>query len=629
MPLPNLVQMAQAIAKCTPPKSTEIAPLKYVYGVDDNGCAKFQLATELGGNNGGGTGIVTACSVGAVAVAGQAIQWLGVDQTGCLVRDNIRTSGQITGNGTANSPITFSETALIFNDTSTIDGSASGTNGHTVSASLRVAAAQGNVPNALTVVAGQGVYVPAGAGLVAQSTPTITHQLSTAAVLQSSVNISAVAGNIVQALADGLYVPPPTAGAAHNAAVLSNSAAPFSWDVLNQNGNIPQVPSISISGTNLILAKGDGTNQTVALPGSHAQAVLTNNKSAFSWDTPTQIGNIPQAAKLSISGSNLTLDRGDGNVDTVAIPGGHPSATLSQSAAPFAWNGTTQVGNIPAVPSIALSGSNLTLNKGDGTQDTVTLPGGHAAASLTQSAAPFTWNVATQIGNIPALPNISIQGSNLTLSRGDGTNTTVTLPTGSGSGVTSVNASGGIIGSVAGNTVTLNVDLCALGNTLPASSAPATLVWLNASGCLVKAALTVGSQLTGTGVPGSPINPKIDTKADNALEIGPNGGLYVQMRPTYTILSSIGRKSGAATITKTDLALGTNLLESVSFRVVTGSATLTGSNAAPAGFSATVLSANDSFTISTLDNQDLLSGFTLQLAAATDVVDIAWTYRAP
>lgn len=211
---------------------------------------------------------------------------------------------------------------------------------------------------------------------------------------------------------------------------------------------------------------------TTLIPVVHPAATLTNNAAAFSWNSATQTGNIPQAGKLvanadgsytytagdgsapviipkdccptmTLAGNTITFTNGDGTIISYPI---HPSATLTNNAAPFAWNSATQTGNIPQAgrlvanangsytytagdgsapviipadccPTMTLAGNTVTFTNGDGTVVTFQI---HPAATLTNNAAPFAWNSATQTGNIPQSPSLALTATGFTFTPGNG-----------------------------------------------------------------------------------------------------------------------------------------------------------------------------------------------------------------
>lgn len=78
---------------------------------------------------------------------------------------------------------------------------------------------------------------------------------------------------------------------------------------------------------------------------AHVPATLTNTNAAFSWDTPTQVGNIPQSSNLVDNGDGTaTFTRGDGSAP-VTINLGSPASVETAdevlTTAPITIDGTT------------------------------------------------------------------------------------------------------------------------------------------------------------------------------------------------------------------------------------------------------------------------------------------------
>lgn len=204
----------------------------------------------------------------------------------------------------------------------------------------------------------------------------------------------------------------------HPAATLTNNAAPFTWNGTTQTGNIPQVGKL--------VANADGSYTYTAGDGS-APVIIPKEC------CPT----------MAMAGNTVTFTNGDGSVITFTL---HPAATFAQTAAPFTWNATTQVGNMPQAPrlvanadgsytftagdgsapvvipedccpTMTLAGNVVTFTNGNGSVVTFTL---HPAATLTNNAAAFSWNSATQTGNIPQSPTLALTATGFTFTPGNG-----------------------------------------------------------------------------------------------------------------------------------------------------------------------------------------------------------------
>lgn len=125
---------------------------------------------------------------------------------------------------------------------------------------------------------------------------------------------------------------------------------------------------------------------------SHIPAVLRNNVAPFSWSTANQLGNIPTPTIGNLVDGSYVLDLGDGTtpitisddkidadiiIDGVTYTTGtdfetilnalnalaHKPMAVTNNAAPYSFDATTQSLNIPQVPSIV----NGQLVQGDGT----------------------------------------------------------------------------------------------------------------------------------------------------------------------------------------------------------------------------------------------------------------------
>ncbi|MGL5075683.1 MAG: hypothetical protein ACRDBG_07550, partial [Waterburya sp.] len=174
---------------------------------------------------------------------------------------------------------------------------------------------------------------------------------------------------------------------------------------------------------------------TICLGGNiaHPQAIFTHTASPFTWDTATQTGNLPLQPTLSFDSStgNITYTLGDGSAPTVfnvkedtsevitttplaingvAYPVGttlnnilaaltalaHPAATITNNAAPFVWDSSTQTGNVPPTPSLTYNPitGELTFSPNDGT-------------------APQIFNLAVDTGDIVTTSTLNVNGTNL------------------------------------------------------------------------------------------------------------------------------------------------------------------------------------------------------------------------
>lgn len=285
----------------------------------------------------------------------------------------------------------------------------------------------------------------------------------------------------------------------HPAAIVTNNATPFAWNAATQTLNVPQAPTLVANGDGShTFTAGDGS-APVVIPAdccptlvdngngtytftngsggtitfatsSHPAAALTNNAAPFAWNGATQTGNIPQSPVLALTATGFTFTPGNGSaavnyvepvdedtyVTGFSIAGNTATITLN--------NGTTFTQTIPTtvdinVQSFALSGTDLILTETDGTVHTVPLPQEikvsavgyvaatgiltvtnsdgtsvattiptHPAAIVTNNAAPFAWDAATQTLNVPQAPSLVANGDgSYTFTAGDGS-APVTIP---------------------------------------------------------------------------------------------------------------------------------------------------------------------------------------------------------
>lgn len=128
------------------------------------------------------------------------------------------------------------------------------------------------------------------------------------------------------------------------------------------------------------------------LPAVHPAATLTNNVAPFSWSVATQSGNIPKVSRLVMNADgSFTMNHGDGT----------PNVTIPKDCC----------------PTMSVSGNTVTFTNGDGSVVTFTL---HPAATLTNNAAPFSWNAVAQTGNVPQSPTLTLTPTGFLFVPGDG-----------------------------------------------------------------------------------------------------------------------------------------------------------------------------------------------------------------
>lgn len=223
--------------ECPPIKASQIDDLVYLQGRNRNDCTRY----------------MPVCRIGAQLEDGTAIKFIGVDNTGCLVKDLIHVRSPLVGSGTVADPLDidfsldsgidecnfgstldqasplrdivgrdqnnclrwdnarnvaiYTETPFVFNDSTSINGTTNPVNGHTFTASVILAPSQLGVANQ-TLALASGVYTPTGAGIIPTDTASVNHTFSTiTGILTSDVKISAVGGNQVVIHPDGLFVP--------------------------------------------------------------------------------------------------------------------------------------------------------------------------------------------------------------------------------------------------------------------------------------------------------------------------------------------------------------------------------------------------------------------------------------
>lgn len=106
-------------------------------------------------------------------------------------------------------------------------------------------------------------------------------------------------------------------------------------------------------------------------------------------------------------GGTYTFDRGDGSAPVIFnTTTDHPAAQLTHTAAPFSWNAATQTGNIPQTPSLVQNANgSFTFNSGDGTA-TVTIPPDCCPTLTPNPDGSFTFDMGdgSPVVTIPALP---------------------------------------------------------------------------------------------------------------------------------------------------------------------------------------------------------------------------------
>ena len=140
---------------------------------------------------------------------------------------------------------------------------------------------------------------------------------------------------------------------AHDPAVITNNVGPFTWDTATQMGNVPPSP---------ILTNPDDGTFTYA-PQDGSAAVLVDICDKLQYCTIGNLGNVDPDADNAAMGDVLTFD---GTEWTTGA--GHPPMAVTTSDAPFAFDAPTQVLNIP-IPATLTNPANtaeLVFTRGDG-----------------------------------------------------------------------------------------------------------------------------------------------------------------------------------------------------------------------------------------------------------------------
>lgn len=130
---------------------------------------------------------------------------------------------------------------------------------------------------------------------------------------------------------------------------------------------------------------GSGGGSFIVTDGSSSQQINGGDTLTFTStdNSVTLVVSATDTISLTVTPSNLPVtDAGGyyvaGNVEAVLQELGalkHPAATLTNLAAAFSWNSGTQAGNIPQVPTLTNNGNGtITLSKGNGATNVITIP---------------------------------------------------------------------------------------------------------------------------------------------------------------------------------------------------------------------------------------------------------------
>lgn len=175
-------------------------------------------------------------------------------------------------------------------------------------------------------------------------------------------------------------------------------------------------------------------------------------------------------------GGIVTGDCLDAAISALPI---HPAATLTNNAAPFSWDGVTQAGNIPQSPAMTLTASGFTFTSGDGSAPVLFSDKYVTGFSISGNVATITLSTgATFSQTIPTTIDINVQsfqlsGSDLILTETDGTVHTVALPAEVKVSAVSYAPGTGVITvtNSDGTSVSATIDICASLNSFPTGSA--------------------------------------------------------------------------------------------------------------------------------------------------------------
>lgn len=170
--------------KVGPPKATELAILSFVSGLDDKGCCKYMALEQF----------FDPCRL-ASRIPGPVLlsSFVGRDANGCLVWEE--------------NPIPRLESVWVgTSPLSSINIINGGPNGHSPQFDVQLAPTQNGYPNITSIIPGQGVYTPVGAGIQAIDTSTLDLTLTPTGQLYGDVKISTNPFQQIIVDDQGLYV---------------------------------------------------------------------------------------------------------------------------------------------------------------------------------------------------------------------------------------------------------------------------------------------------------------------------------------------------------------------------------------------------------------------------------------
>ena len=116
-----------------------------------------------------------------------------------------------------------------------------------------------------------------------------------------------------------------------------------STTILNlDSGDVVTTSSITVDGTPFVAGTSLQTIVNAIAAKTHVPAVLTNTNAAFSWNTVTQVGNIPLSSSLVDNGNGTaTFTRGDGSAPVIIPLGSTETAADVLTTVPVIIDGTT------------------------------------------------------------------------------------------------------------------------------------------------------------------------------------------------------------------------------------------------------------------------------------------------
>lgn len=168
---------------------------------------------------------------------------------------------------------------------------------------------------------------------------------------------------------------------AHGAATLTNNAAPFTFDVPTQVGNIPQVGTVSVSGNTLTFTPGDGTPPVTYTPTIAADVFL-------------------QSGVYNSGSGHLELTLTDASVVTIPLSDLVPVVTVSSQTIYFTGNGAA-TDPITGQVTFSTAPGNLAFNDGAGVVALLTVTSGDGINLIGEGSNGFPLNASIAISTAP------------------------------------------------------------------------------------------------------------------------------------------------------------------------------------------------------------------------------------